>query len=141
MAWVRVIVAYLAAVVCTTLLLTIANTQFNILALPADEPVSFADRLSMTLFDIGSLAPFAARFVAGALLVGLPLFWFLLRPFGLSRTLTFVLAGFMAISCFHLLLKLNFSATILAGSRHPLGMLAQLLSGAVGGWVYARLSD
>ena len=103
--------------------------------------VSLGDRLSMTGYDIvhlGSLyilfigIAFAVAFLAGGLL-------FRLTKFG--RLLIYMVAGATALLVMLLLMKeVFFNTHIIAGARDAFGLGLQMLAGALGGFVFARVS-
>jgi len=103
--------------------------------------VGLGERLTMTGYDIvhlGSLyilfigIAFAVAFLAGGLL-------FRLTKFG--RPLIYMVAGATALLIMLLLMKeVFFNTHIIAGARDAFGLGLQMLAGALGGFVFARVS-
>lgn len=134
----RLVSAFLAAVLLTGILASIVQTQFVLAALIAvGAPVGLADRLAMTGADLLGFAPlytglialgFLAAFGAGALVR---------RWTGLPPVLVYGAAG---AACLALMLALMreafFGVPLVAGARTPAGVLAQLACGALGGAVF-----
>lgn len=133
---------WLAAVVTTVILGVTFQTQ-NVLArlgnIGAD--VSLSDRLSMTAYDIFYLGQplllFTSIALAFAFLTGGLLHHFV--KFG--RPIIFAVAGAIAILVMLFAMKANFfDIHIIAGARDTIGISLQMLAGAIGGLVFARVN-
>lgn len=138
---VRVVLAFIGAVVVTTLLGAIFHTQF-VLARLVDMGIAipFSERWSTTLHDIGGMAPlfgaiialgFVVAFLAGALVY---------RFAGVQRNLVYVVAGAVAIAIALSLMGMVYEMTPIASARSWAGFLAQMGAGALGGLAFALLS-
>ncbi|GAB3292324.1 hypothetical protein [Parahaliea aestuarii] len=62
------------------------------------------------------------------------------RLAGGGRTFWYPLAGAVGVLVLHLVLNLALQITVVAVARTAVGLAGQCLAGAVGGWVFARLS-
>jgi len=134
--------SWLAAVLTTVIVGVFLQTQ-NVLArlgnIGAD--IGFAERISMTLYDLrylGSLyVIFVSMALAAAFLVGGLVFRF--TKFG--RPLIYTVAGATALLVMLFGMKQAFfDIHMIAGARDALGIAMQMLAGAVGGFVFARVS-
>lgn len=134
--WIQVLGRWLAAVLATTVLGSIVQTQFNLAALLAmGQPIAFDQRLKTTLLDLVRFAPLFAGIVAAGFLFALPLAsWLRRRRAG--RSWLAPLAGAVALLVALLLMRWLVGLTPIAAARTPLGMAALVLCGAFGGWVW-----
>ena len=132
---------FLAALAVTYLLAAITATQSVISSLAGmGVDVNLADRVSMTLHDIGGMAGMFLPMIAMGLLVAFLVTALLCRWFGQWRSLLYPLAGAAALLTIHLALNLSFEITPVAIARTPVGLLIQALAGAAGGYTYLALS-
>lgn len=136
------IVAWLAAVIAVVLLGVIFQTQ-NIIsrlgALGAD--VSFGQRLSMTAYDITHLGSLYGVFIALALAIAFLASGLAYRFAKFGRPIIYTVAGGVAILVMLFLMKRAFfDVHIIAGARDGLGISLQMLAGAIGGFVFAKLT-
>jgi len=133
---------WIAAALTTVILGVVFQTQ-NVLAKLNDigADVSFGERLSMTAYDIfrlGSLyiifigIAFAIAFLAGGAV-------FRIAKFG--RPMIYMVAGAAAMLVMLMLMKEVFFGTqVIAGARDTVGLSLQMLAGALGGFVFSRVS-
>lgn len=136
--WFRAIGHWLLAVLATTLVGSIVQTQFNLAALAAlGQPVEIGLRMQTTLLDLGRFAPLFAAIVAAGFLVALPLASWLVRGRAGRRWL-FPLAGAAALLAALLLMRWLVGLTPIAAARTAPGLVALVSSGALGGWVWGR---
>ena len=138
---IRKLTAYLLAVIVAFILASITATQ-SVISRLAEMGVdlSFADRLRMTLHDIGGMSGMflpmiAAGFLAAFLLTALLCRWLGRRPVAL-----YILAGAVALITVHLAMNLAFGVTPIAIARTVGGLLIQGLAGAVGAYLYAYMN-
>lgn len=111
------------------------STQFVLAALPT--PVSWEDRWSMSLYDMVGLRTFlivimiayAIAFIVAALVRR---FWLV------RRTIAFALAGSVAIGSALGLMFLQYDTVPISGARSVFGFVAQMVAGAVGGYIFGR---
>jgi hypothetical protein len=127
---------WLLAVLATTLVGSIVQTQFNLGALVAlGQPVEIGLRLETTLLDLARFAPLFAPIVGVGFLVALPLASWLARRRAGRRWL-YPLAGALALLVALLLMRWLVGLTPIAAARGPSGVTALVLAGALGGWVW-----
>lgn len=132
--------AWVAAVLLTTVLGSVAQTQFNLAALielGAQIPASL--RLKTTALDIIGFSPSFGPLVAIGFLIA----------FGVARGLRMIapgpgitwyaLAGGVAVLTILLSLNMAFDITPIAAARTNLGLGCLVAGGLVGGAVFARL--
>lgn len=138
---IRVVLAFVLAVVVTTVLGAVAHTQF-VLGRLADLGVAvpFSERLSMTLHDIAGMGPMFGAIIGLGFLVamaaGALVFWFA----GVQRMLVYAVAGAVAVAAALTLMGVVYDITPIAGARSTAGFIAQMVAGALGGLVFARVS-
>ncbi|QOC23927.1 hypothetical protein IC757_07400 [Wenzhouxiangella sp. AB-CW3] len=141
MAFVRWLLASMAAIVVTTILGSIIQTQFNLARLAQlGAEVSVAERLQTTLFDLGSFAP----------LWGLVITLALLPAFGVAVALKrlipripgppwSLLCGYGGVLVALIAMQVLLPVTPVAAARSHWGFLLLAFTGAIGGLVHARL--
>jgi hypothetical protein len=136
----RLIAAFLLAVVAAALLASIFSTQFVIAGLQGVGVVIPADvRLNMTLGDFNilrSLLPVIAVCFA----VGFSIAALCSRKIGGSRLAWFMIAGGSALVCTLLLISFAMDLMPVAGARTNFGLFTQFIAGAWGGFVFSKLS-
>jgi hypothetical protein len=136
----KAIFAYLVAVVTTTVLGSVAATQFVLAELRAMQvDVPFGVRIETTVHDVIGMSPTFAPIVAGALLVAFLVAALLTRFVPLSDRRWYLIGGFVGIIAALLLVKAVLGGTPIAGARGTLGLLSQGMAGLFGGWVFAKL--
>lgn len=134
---VRWIGALLVAALSTYVVAVIANSQFVMGAY--DVPISFAERLNMTAFDVSNMWPYFIIILV-ALLLGFLIATLVKRmASGLSRY-AFPIAGAAAIGATLGLMYLQFQTIPISGARSALGFASQVLAGGLGGWIFARIA-
>jgi hypothetical protein len=136
----RNVVGLIAATLATSVVGSIFSTQSVITSLQSLEiDVSLATRLSMTIDDFAilpSLAPVTAVcFVIGFIVAAL-----CVRYIGGNRTAWHIFAGAAALITTLLIMKAVLLITAIAGTRTLMGLLSFGLAGAIGGWVYAKIT-
>jgi hypothetical protein len=136
----KAIFAYLLAVVATTVLGSIAATQFILAELRTMQvEVPFGVRIETTVHDIIGMSPTFAPIVAGALFVAFLVAALLTRFVPLPDRRWYLVGGFVAIIAALLLIKAVLGGTPIAGARDTLGMVSQGMAGLLGGWIFAKL--
>ncbi len=136
----RFLLAFVAAVLCVSLLGSILSTQFVIAALAGiDVEVALATRLSMTLRDFGIL-PTLAPALAACLLPGFLVAGLCASFIGGNRLMWFVIAGGTAVVAELLIMQAVLGLMPIAGARTLPGLLSFGLAGAAGGWLFARIT-
>jgi 4-amino-4-deoxy-L-arabinose transferase-like glycosyltransferase len=137
---VKAFFAYLLAVVATTVLGSVAATQFVLADLHTMQvAVPFSVRIETTVHDIVGMGPTFAPIVAGALLVAFLVAALLTRFVPLSDRRWYLVGGFVGLIAALLLIKAVLGGTPIAGARGTLGLVSQGMAGLVGGWVFAKL--
>ena len=138
---VRVVKAFLPAVLVAYLLASIRFTQAILTTVQGfGLEVSLTQRLAATGHDIVGMASSYLLLLSVAFLIALPVAAGLTRLLPSRRALLFTLAGFVAVVTLHVTLKLLLGVSGIAVTRTLAGLLGQGLAGALGGYVYHRLS-
>ncbi|PKQ08668.1 MAG: hypothetical protein CVT73_06250 [Alphaproteobacteria bacterium HGW-Alphaproteobacteria-12] len=137
----RIVLAFILAVIVATILGSVAHTQFILGAL-ADLGVAipFAERLSMTVHDIVGMGPQYGVIIAIGLLIALSAAALVFRIAGTGRTLIYGVAGAIALAVALMAMGMAYDITPIAGARSTAGFVAQMIAGALGGLVFARVS-
>jgi len=133
---------WLAAALTTVILGITFQTQ-NVLARLGDigADVSFGDRLSMTFYDIQHLGSLYIIFISIALAVAFLLGGLVYRFAKFGRPIIYMVAGGVAILVMLFAMKAQFfDVHIIAGARDAFGLGLQMLAGAIGGLVFARIT-
>lgn len=95
----------------------------------------------MTAYDIFYLGKPLLLFVGMAFAIAFLVGGLLHRFVKFGRPVIFAVAGAVAIFVMLFAMKAQFfDVHIIAGARDSLGIGMQMLAGAIGGWVFARLS-
>lgn len=133
---------WLAAVLTTVILGVCLQTQ-NVLArlenIGAD--VGFADRVSMTFYDIFRLGSLYIIFVSMALAVAFLLGGLVYHFAKFGRPIVYVVAGATAILVMLFAMKMRFfDVHLIAGARDGFGIGLQMLAGAIGGFAFAWIT-
>jgi len=132
---------YLAAVVVAYLLASVVATQSVVSSLSGmGVDLSFAERATMTLRDIGGMAGMFLPMIAFGLLIAFMATALICHYWNQWRTPLYIIAGAAALVCVHLALNLAFGITPVAIARTTTGLGLQALAGAVGGYTYVYLS-
>ena len=120
---------------------SVASTQFVLLAHAEVYPidVTSAERLAMTLYDVGHMWLYFAIIVIG-FLIAFPIAAGLKRLLPGLAGIASPLAGAAAIGSALGLMLLCFGIVPISGARSTLGFATQLLAGAIGGYVFALLA-
>lgn len=137
----KLLLAFVAAVIVTTILGAAFHTQFVIGRLTdLGIAVPFADRMSTTLHDIAGMAPLFGAVIATGFLIAFLTGALVYRFAGVQRDLIYVIAGAAAIAVALSAMAAVYNITPIAGARSWLGFMAQMAAGAVGGYVFALIS-
>ena len=132
---------YLSAVVVAYLLASVMASQSVISSLSGmGVDVSFTERATMTLRDIGGMAGMFLPMIAFGLLIAFMATALICHYWNQWRTPLYIIAGAAALVCVHLALNLAFGITPVAIARTTTGLALQALAGAVGGYTYVYLS-
>jgi len=138
--FIRILVGWITAALTTSIIGSIFSTQSVIASLQSiDVEVPIATRLSMTVNDLGIL-PALGPITAICFIVGFSVAALCIRFIGGNRTVWHIVAGATALMATLLVMKAIFLITPIAGTRGVIGFLSFGLAGAVGGWVYAKIT-
>jgi len=133
--------AFLAAALATTLLGTVVQTQFNLarlVELGLAVPVGL--RLEVTGRDLVGFAPSLGALTLLAFLVAFPVAGLLRRRIVRRRAALYTLAGAVAITTLLLSMEVALGLVAIAAARDAGGFAALVACGALGGWIFSRLS-
>jgi hypothetical protein len=134
--------AYLAAAIVTTLLGTVVQTQFNLAPLAGfGAPVPAGLRLEVMARDLAGFAPTFGALTLAAFLIALPVTGLIRRRIVRGRAALYALAGAVAIATMLVLMKAALGLNAIAAVRGAGGFATLVIAGAIGGWVFARLSE
>lgn len=136
----RYLLAFLAAVFCTSLLGSILSSQFVIAGLTGlGIDIPLADRLRMTGQDFGILPALSAA-VAAAFLPAMAVAGLGSRKFG-GRPAWFLAAGAAALIAELAIMQAVLGLMPVAGARSVAGLGALGVAGALGGLTFALLTE
>jgi hypothetical protein len=142
MAVLRYVAGWVLAVISTVVLAVIFQTQ-NLIARLGDvgAEITLGQRLAMTAKDILHLGSLYGIFIAAALLIAFLAGGGVYRLAKFGRPIVYVVAGAVAMGVMLTLMKQQFfDVQIIGGARDTFGFAAQLVAGAIGGWVFARMT-
>lgn len=133
--------AFLAAALATTLLGTVVQTQFNLARL-AEIGIAVPPglRLEVTGRDLVGFAPSLGALTLAAFLVAFTVTGLLRRWVVQHRTALYALAGAVAITAMLLSMEIALGLVAIAAARGAGGFAALVACGALGGWIFSRLS-
>jgi len=139
---VRLILSFVAAVAVTAVLAVAASSQFVMAGLRGlGAEIGGAEMLRVTVHDVAGMAPLYALFVAAALLLGFLLTGALWPRTRLSRPFSYAVGGAAAIAAMLAIMGAVLGIDMVAGARGWGGFAAQCAVGALGGLLFARLSQ
>ena len=137
---VRFVFGFVVGVLVAYLIGAAISTQFVLAEVVAmGLPVGWPVRWNATVTDLIGLAGAYLPLIAVACLIGFLVCAVLLRWFG-HRVFMYALAGFCAVIAMHLIMNAVLGMAAFAAVRSTTGLLAQGLAGALGGWVFARMT-
>jgi hypothetical protein len=141
MKWVRRLVGFAVAVVATSVLGAIAHSQLIAAEVSRlGHPVPFGDRLSWAAHDaFGMFSTYAPIIVIGFLIAFL-VAALITRRLPHLRSIGYTLAGATAIVVAIFVMKQLLDVNGIASARTVLGVIAQGIAGAIGGWAFAIVS-
>ena len=136
----KIILAFICAVLSTALIASIFSTQSVVASL---EEIGInrdmLTRLKMTVTDLASIK-LLGLIVAACFLIGFLVAKFAQGWLGGSRLYWFIAAGATAWLCALLLMSYQLQLMPLAGARTNVGLLVQAMAGAVGGFLFAKMT-
>ena len=138
--FIRKPVGLIAAALTTSVIGSIFSTQSVIASLQSiDVVIPFGTRLSMTVNDLAIL-PALGPITSICFIIGFIVAALCTRFIGGNRTAWHMLAGAVALITTLLIMKAVLLITPIAGTRTLLGLLSFGLAGAIGGWVYTKIT-
>ena len=129
-------VAVLATYVACVLLISQANLS-NIIAMGGVVDTSI--RLDAVWHDLSHMYLYLLM-VAVSFAIALPVATWVIRWLPDLRLIGYVLAGFVGLIVIHIMLKASFGGSIIAPTRTLMGLLVQGFAGAVGGYLFHRIT-
>jgi len=137
----KTLLGWSAAVVTTGFSGSVVQSQINLASIAGlGQPLALNDRLSTTLFDLGSFGPAWAAIVAFGFLPAFLVAGGLGRRWPGARGLLFPLAGLAAVVTALMVMNAMLPVTVVAAARTLGGVLLLGACGALGGWVYLQVT-
>ncbi|HLF30631.1 MAG TPA: hypothetical protein VI566_06330 [Xanthomonadales bacterium] len=134
---IRVLGRYILAVLVSYTLASLFSTQSVVASLGSlGVTVTWPERMRMGLQDLAGMRGVFLPVIAAAFALALPVASWLGRRRPTWRKHLFALAGAVGLIAVHLSLKAAFDIIPIAGARSALGLAAQALAGAVGGYMF-----
>lgn len=136
----KTMAGWLLATVITAVIATAASSQFVIIGLTqAGATIPLGERLRMAGQDLIDLGFLYAVFIAIAFAIAFFIAGLLARKIPSRRTVIFTVAGAVAMAVMLLAMeRVFFGVPLIAGARSDPGFAAQMLCGALGGYVFAN---
>ncbi len=137
----RLVLPFVTAVAVAAVLASLCSTQFVLAGLAGvgiDIPLS--TRLAMTVDDLAILMALLPA-IAASWLIAFPIAARCAQKLGGHRAAWYAAAGGIALIVELMIIKVVLGVTIIAGARSMAGLACHGLSGAVGGYLFARLSS
>lgn len=134
----RFTLGLLAAAIITYILGTAVNSQFVMNA--HGVPVTWGDRLNMTLFDISNMLPYLV-IIAVSFLIGFLIARVIKRFLPNMADIAYPIAGAAALGTALGLMYVMFQTVPISGARSLPGFLSQMAAGAIGGWIFAKITS
>lgn len=137
----KVLFGWSAAVVTAGLSGSLVQSQINLAAIAGlGQSLSAKDRIDMTLFDLGSFAPLWTAIIAFAFLPAFLVAGGAALRFPGARAWLFPLAGFVAVVTALAVMDAMLPVTVVAAARTLIGLFLLGLCGALGGWMYLKVT-
>ena len=133
--------SFVAAVIATYVVAAVIATQFALASITSmGLPVGIGKRIAVTGHDLVGMAPTLLPLIAIGLLIAFLVTGLLCRWVPNARFGLYVLAGAIAVLGVHFSLYQVFDITLVAVARTTGGLVTQAAAGALGGYVFVRLS-
>jgi len=141
--WLKRLIAWPMAAGVSTILAAFMSSQMVLNALPDPQgQIGISERMSTALYDIVHFGTLYGLFIIAAFLFAFMAGGIVHRFAKFGRPIIFITAGAIAMLVMLRLMKQAFfGVDIVAGARDGFGLTLQMLSGAVGGYVFARLTQ
>ncbi|WP_108811179.1 hypothetical protein [Sphingorhabdus sp. Alg231-15] len=131
----RFILGLFGGALITYIVGTTVNSQFVMNA--HGVPVTWGDRLNMTLFDISNMLLYFV-IIALSFLIAFAIAALLKRLLPNLANIAYPIAGAAAIGAALGLMYMMFQTVPISGARSTLGFLSQMAAGGLGGWIFGR---
>lgn len=142
-AFFRYIWAWVVSVIVCVIVASFISTQRVIGGLiDVGGDVSLSERLSMTFYDVTHFGTLYGIFVLVAFLVAFMAGAIIYRLAKTGRVIVYISAG--AIAMFLMLMAMQmvfFGVPIVAGARDNAGLVLQMTAGALGGYVFHKITS
>ena len=133
---------FLSTIMLITIATSIVSSQLVIVDIQSfGLEMTFIDRLSMTLKDILGLGPILSMIIGTSFLIAIIIAKIAHQFIGGNRDIWYISAGLSSVPLTLLIIKYILGITLLAAARTPLGMLLVACCSAVGGWLFAYLTN
>ena len=134
---IRVFAGYLAAVLATYVLGAIFVSQGNLACLiDLGMQVEWSHRFDAMFHDVTSMPGIYLPLIAIALLIAFPVAASVIHFLPNLRLVGYLSAGFVALIAMHIILKATLGLSGIAATRTTVGLLAQGVAGALGGYLF-----
>ena len=138
---IRTLVAFFASVVGTYFVGVMFIGQGNLAAVAElGLNVGFSDRLETLMHDLTHMVSIYLPLVAVSSIIAFSVAAAIIRLTPNLRLIGYVSAGFVALIAMHVILKMVLGLTGVAPTRTMVGLLAQGLAGAFGGYLFHLLT-
>ena len=138
---IRQIVGFVVAVAVTAVGSSFFSSHFVLRGLESlGVDVEFADRFAMYAHDVAGMSLMAGAVAGTGLLIAFPVAALIVRFLPKLRTLGYVLAGVAAMVVALMTMQSVLGMMPMAGARTWGGLAAQGVAGALGGYVFARMT-
>ncbi len=135
--FIRFVLGLLGGALATYIFGTAVNSQFVMHA--HGVPVAWGDRLNMTMFDISSMLPYFV-IIAVSFLIAFLIAALLKRFLPRLADVAYPIAGAAAIGVALGLMYVTFQTVPISGARTLAGFIAQMVAGALGGWIFGKIT-
>lgn len=134
--------AYFGSVLFAYIVAAVLVSQFNIARITAlGEQVSVAERLQTAQHDLLGMLSSYLPLIAIALLLAFLFTGLVIRRFVDGSAALYALAGFCGLLVVHVSMNGLLGLHAVAPTRTLVGLLCQAGAGALGGWLYFKLSQ
>ncbi|MBL4682098.1 MAG: hypothetical protein JKY88_15415 [Pseudomonadales bacterium] len=138
---IRTIGAFLAAVIGTYLLGVVFISQANLANIAEmGLTVGFSVRIDTLLHDLTHMTEIYLPLVTVSSIIAFPVATGIIRLTPGLRLIGYISAGFVALIAMHLIMKMVLGLTGVAPTRTMMGLLAQGIAGAFGGYLFHVLT-
>lgn len=133
----RVVIGYGLAVICSYIVGAVLVSQGNISAIvELGFEITLQQRFDAANHDVMNMYGIYLPLIAIALLIAFAVAAFVIRRVPHLRLLGYILAGFVGMIAIHVILKQVLGLSGIAPTRTLLGLFAQGIAGALGGYSF-----